>query len=349
MTKTFQSECRTGALQKLGVVLDNEFNPLSIPSSGVPSLHGTVCLSNDSLLRQSNPIEELTTFAASYDSMVGNRLKALRDFIAPPRPTTSRIFRLTTYNENEPWETVDYTKVKRGILADFAKVQQRTATKSDLQSVNRGLSVVLDRDQLKDKPEWQQMHTKWLIDMMMRATILEAVPLLEASATVANTVWDAASNPDLEIKNDIITQANITGFYPTNLVYGDLAALKRQNAYESQLTAGSIMRAGQYSEDQIATAIGVRTVFINAERTLNSTEASKTEIIGSNALLFTALDESPMDASNIVRHVTTGAYGGGEYAVYLTNVGVKLIVLTVENYEYLHVQHTTGIQQIAVN
>jgi hypothetical protein len=35
--------------------------------------------------------------------------------------------------------------------------------------------------------------------------------------------------------------------------------------------------------------------------------------------------------------------------VYITDVGVKLIALTVENYEYLHVQHTTGVQQIQVN
>ena len=56
-----------------------------------------------------------------------------------------------------------------------------------------------------------------------------------------------------------------------------------------------------------------------------------------------------MDASNIVRHVANAAYGGGDYAVYINEHGPKLISLTVENYEYLHTQHTSGVLQIAVN
>jgi len=71
-------------------------------------------------------------------------------------------------------------------------------------------------------------------------------------------------------------------------------------------------------------------------------------LIGSNAIVFTSMDESPMDASNLVRHVANAANGGGEYAVYITEIGVKLIALTVENYAYLHTQHTTGVQQIGV-
>jgi lambda repressor-like predicted transcriptional regulator len=302
------------------------------------------------LLRQSEYIEEITTYAISYDGMVGNRLRQLRDLLAPPRPSNSRIIRMTIYDEHEPFQTVDYTKVKRGVLADFARIAQRVATKEDLQIPNRGLTLLLDRDQLKDKPEWQQVHTKWLMDLMMRATVLEAIALLEASATVSNTTWDAGSNPDLELKNDIIALANATGFYPSTAIYGDIAALKRQNAYESQLTAGALARAGQFTEEQVATAIGVERCIINAERYQQATGATKQEIIGSNVLLFTSIEaDGPMDSSNLVRHVADAAYGGGDYAVYVTDVGVKLIALTVENYEYLHVQHTTGIQQVAVN
>jgi hypothetical protein len=341
---------RQAALESLGVVLGNEFAPNAIASPNLGTQHGQVCLANDSLLRQSEYIEELTTFAISYDSMVGNRLSQLRDVLAPPRPSNSRIVRLTIYDENEPWQTVDYTKVKRGVLADFMRVRQRVATKVDLQVPNRGLTVLLDRDQLKDKPEWQQVHTKWLLDLMMRATVLEAVSLLQTSAIVSTTTWDAGSNPDLELKQDIINLANTTGFYPLVAVYGDQAALKRQNAYETQLNAGALARAGQFTEEQVATAIGVNRCLINAERYQQASGTFKQEIIGSNVLLFTSIEaDGPMDSSNLVRHVANSAYGGGDYAVYITDVGVKLIALTVENYEYLHVQHTTGIQQVTVN
>ena len=113
--------------------------------------------------------------------------------------------------------------------------------------------------------------------------------------------------------------------------------------------AGSIARAGALTEQEIATKIGVSKCLINAERYVTAgTTSTKQEIIGSNVLLLTSVDESPMDASNVVRHVANGANGGGEYAVYITELGVKRIVLTVENYEYIHTQHTTGLMQLAV-
>lgn len=327
------------AQMQTGFALSNDWG--SVPS-------GTVCLANDSLLRQTEVIEELTAFAASYDSMVGNGLARLRDFLAPPRPSTSRIVRLTTFNENEPWETVDYNKVKRGILGDFSEVRQRTATKTDFQINNRGLTVIIDRDELKDKPELQQQHTKWLIDLLNRATVLEAVDIYTAAALADNSIWDAGSNPDLEIRNRILNLADVTGFYPQNVAYGDRAHLARQTAYESELTAGALARAGAYTEQQIAEALGVSNVLINAERYQN-TSTAKAEIIGKNVLIFTAIQSAgPMDPSNIVRHVASAAYGGGDYAVYVTDLGVKKVAITVENYEYLHTQHTTGIMKLAI-
>lgn len=337
------------------VALGNERYGQALEAAGVSLAlangnedHGTICLPNDSLLRTSQNIEELQTFAASYDSMVGNGLARLRDFVAPPRPSTERIVRLTTYNENEPWETVDVNRVKRGIMGDFAEVRQRTATKADLQLPNRGLSVILDRDELRGRPEWQQMHTKWLIDLLNRASVQEALAIYTASATIYKTVWDSASNPDLDLRNQILALADLTGFYPQNAAYGDRAHLKRQNAYESQLTAGSLARAAQFTEQEIATVLGVPNVLINAER-YQASAAAKQELIGQNVLLFTGIkDVGPHDPSNIVRHIQTGAGGAGEYAVYVTDLGVKKLVLTVENYEYIHTQHTSGIMLVQV-
>jgi hypothetical protein len=321
---------------------------LALANADLPS--GTLCLANDSLLRNTEVIEELTLFAASYDSMTGNGLARLRDFLAPPRPSGSRIVRLTTMNELEPWETVDYNKVKRGEMADFAEIRQRTATKTDFQINNRGLSVILDRDELRDKPEWQQMHTKWLIDLLNRATVQEAIAIYFAAATPSSLTWSSGSpNPDINIRNLLLTAANVTGFYPQNAAYGDAAFLLRATAYESELTAGSMARASVYTEEQLATALGVSQALINMERYQNTTTA-KVELIGSNVLLFTAVkDAGPADPSNLVRHVVTGSGASGEYAVYVTDIGVKKIMLTVENYELLHVQHTTGIYKVAVS
>lgn len=328
------------SLKQAGVALANDYHNLQ---------PGQVVLANDSILRGAVPIMDLTMWAAGYDAMVGNGLVKLRDFLAPPRPTDSRIFRLTSYVENEPWETVDYTKVKRGMLADFAEVRQRAVTKADLQGFNRGLSVILDRDEIAAKPEWVQLHAKWLIDLLNRASILETMATYQGASVAASTVWDSSSNPDLDLKARILALADTTGFYPQNVAYGDRALLKRQNAYESELTAGSLARAAAVTEEALATVLGVSQVLVNAERYQN-TGTAKQEIIGSNVLLFTGIKEAgPMDPSNIVRHVFTGRAGGGEYAVYQTDLGVKKVAITVENYELIHTQHTSGIMMLAVN
>ena len=95
--------------------------------------------------------------------------------------------------------------------------------------------------------------------------------------------------------------------------------------------------------------LGLDAVITSAER-YQSGATAKTEIVGSNVLVFTAIDgDSPEDPSNLVRCVANATFCGGEYAVYLTEEGVKTIYLTVENYELLSIQHTSGLMKIAIN
>jgi len=333
------SNTGASAFRRLGVALTNDHHSVRT---------GQACLANEALIVQSTYIEEITAWGIGYANAADNRLRVLRDFLAPGRPGTSRTIRLTQYDETEPWFTVDNQKIKRSVLGDFMEVRQRTAIKVDRLIFNRGLCVTLDLDELKDKPHWQQTHTQWLIDLLMRATVLEAIAIYQAAATVLNVTWDAASNPDLDIKTELIALANVTGFKPSRAVFGDTASLKRQQAYEQQLTAGSLAHSQMMTDEEIAVACGLGEVLTDAER-YQSTTTAKSEIVGSNVYVFTAFpDESPEDASNVVRHVANASYGGGEYAVYLTPIGVKKVVLTVENYELLATQHTTGIAQLAI-
>jgi len=333
------SNSRARACRSLGIAL----------SDSLPQSHGQVCLANDTLIDQASYTEELTTYGIGYGSMTGNKLRTLRDFIAPPRLSNSRTVRLTQYDETEPWATVDYNKIKRAPMADFAEVRQRSATKVDRTIPNRGLTVRLDRDQIKDRPMWQQIHTQWLIDLLLRATVMESLDVLSAAALSDLVTWNSTSDPDMDIKSRLLAQANITGFYPRRALYGDQATLKRQRAYRAQLNAGSLAGAQAVGDDQIAAVIGLDAVLSSAER-YQSGASARTELVGSNVLVFTSIDtDSPEDPSNLVRCVANASFGGGEYAVYLTQEGVKTIYLTVENYELISVQHTTGLMKIAVS
>ncbi len=313
-----------------------------LPTPELPQRHGQVCLANDSLIEQATYREEVTSFGIGYADPHRNQLAQLRDFLAPRR-ASGRNAIITRYNEDEPFEVVDYRKVKRNPGAEFPEVKQRTSTKDTRLVPNRGLTVRLDRDQLKEKPDWEKMHTQWLIDMLMRASIMEALALAQASAATETLTWDNASNPDLDIKErNIEVIAPTIGFHANRALFGEAATLLRQKAYEAQDNAGAQVRAMKTSDTEIATAIGLDSVRTNVERYNNG--GTKQNFLGSKVLLFTAVPgETPEDPSNLVRHVSNASYGGGEYAVYVTEQGVKTVFITVENYELLHVQHTGGI------
>jgi hypothetical protein len=318
------------------------------PSAGLPERHGQVCLANDSLIEQATYREEVTTFGIGYADPLRNQLAGLRDFLAPRRPAGRNAI-VTQYDEDQPFEVVDYKKVLRNPGADFAEVKQRTSTKVSRLIPNRGLTVRLDRDQLKEKPNWENMHAQWLIDMLIRASILQGLALASAAAVTDTFTWDSNANPDLDLKNVMVNiLAPAVGFKPNRALYGEAATLQRQIAYESQDTAGAFARAALMSDDQLATALGVDRVRTNAER-YNNASGNKVTFLGSKVLLFTGVDgESPEDPSNLVRHVAQASYGGGEYAVYITEQGVKTVFITVENYELPVVQHTTGLMEITI-
>ena len=312
-----------------------------LPTTDVGSLkHGQICLANDDLFSQETVQTELTTFGIGYADPNRNKLSDLLNYIAPKR-TGPRNILVTQYDETEPFEAVDPAKVKRAELGDFHTVKQRSSTKVARHVVNRGLAIVLDNDQLKDKPLWEQMHVQWLIDLLTRASIIEALALYNAFAATSNLTWSSGTpNPDLDITTkNVSVLAPATGFRANRALYGEPATLLRRQAYELSNTPGGYSGAAAISDDAIATRIGVDRARTNAER--YNQAGGKLTFLGSKILLFSAVDaESPEDISNVVRHVSNTDLGG-EYSVYMERK-LKKTIISVENYELLATQHVGG-------
>jgi hypothetical protein len=318
-----------------------------MPQDAIGDLrHGQVCLANDSLFSQATYNVESTTYGIGYADPNRNQLIQLLNYLAPPRPGP-RNATLTVYDETEPFEVIDYQTVKRSELGDFRTVKQRTSTKVVRKLVNRGLSIVLDNDQLRDKPNWQNMHTAYLIDLLTRASILEYIAVMTAAAAQGDVVWNGLANPDLDVKStNVQVLAAATGFKANRVALGEDAALLRQIAYEQQNNAGSYARAGMMTDEQIATSMGVDRARTNVERYNNG--GTKETFLGSKVLLFTAQDQESMeDNSNVVRHTGTTDMGGGNYATYIEE-RLKKTIITVENYELFAVQHTSGLALLNV-
>jgi len=300
--------------------------------------HGMVCLANDSLFSQATYQQEITTFGIGYADPNRNRLMQLLEVLAPTR-TGPRNAIVTVYDETEPFETVDPKKVKREILGDFAEVKQRTSSKTTVKVPNRGLTIVLD--QIEEKPNWEQMHVSWLMDLLTRASLLEVIAIYRAFAPAAPVVWDALANPDLDVKStNIQIIAPVTGFKSNRAAIGEYAALLRQLAYEDKNNPAGFAGAGALTDEQIAARMGLDRVLTNVERYNNN--GSKDTFLGSDVLIFNGMDsESPEDISNVVRHVANTNISGGKYAVYIDR-RLKKTFITVENYEKFNTQHTGG-------
>lgn len=308
--------------------------------------HGQICLANDSLFSQSTFQQEVTTFGIGYADPNRNNLVNLLSYLAPTR-LGPRNALVTVYDETEPFEAVDYKAVKRSELGDFREVKQRTSTKVTRKLVNRGLSVVLDNDQLKDKPNWRAMHTMWLIDLLTRASILEVLALYAAFAATDTYQWNANADPDMDVQNlNVNVLAPATGFKANRILYGEAATLIRKNSYRAQNNAGGYASASLNDAD-LAPSLNLDRARVNAERYNNA--GSKDTFLGSKFLLFTAQDaESPEDASNVARHVANTDFGGGQYATYIEE-RLKKTILTVENYELFATQHTGGAALVTIN
>lgn len=307
---------------------------------------GLVALANDSLINASMVNTELTDKAIGWSRT--NKLRELRNHFAPTRVRATRKVSISSYLNADAFQSITPAKRKRAIGADHAEVSQPTISKGTKYLDNVGLQVCIDSDQLAENPNLEWSWTQWMIDMLMRADCQEAVTLIDVSAVSVSKTWDATANPDLDIRNANKAGADLTGIYANSAAYGDNAVLLRMGSYEAAGRANGAIASAAMNGD-IATRIGVERLLLNAERYTSSSTA-RTEFIGSNVYLFTAIDGDPaVDASNLVRLVANASYGGGEYAVYVTNPTPKKRIIMVEAYSAFHMQHVLGLRKTPVS
>lgn len=332
------------AVVGIGPLGDDTFVPR--PMGGSEMAFGQVALANDSLITQSMVNTELTEYAIGWDR--ANKLRTVRDFIAPNRSRATRKVTTTSYVNADAFQTVDPTKRKRAIGADHLDVPQPTWTKSTVQLANVGLQICLDSDQLKEQPNLERIATQWLMDILLRADVYEAVALLDAGATNAAKTWDATTNPDYDIKSQAKLSRDLTGVWPNSGLAGDAAMLLRMAAYEAAARANGAGAAAAIN-GVLTARTGLDRFLENAEAYTSSSTA-RTEFVGSHVYLFTAVEnEGMVDPSNIVRLTSPASYGGGDYAVYVNDPTPKKRIVMVEGYAYFHAQHVLGMRDIVVS
>lgn len=295
---------------------------------------GQICLANDSRFVQTHFNEPVTAYAIGLPvADVSGDL----DFLVPRVPVPRRFSYRDYANVKElVSETVDDI---RAIGGDFKRVEfegKETQAKTD----NKGLSIVIDLDEVADGDPWQEravykLKRRLLINELRRAGALFA------AGTASNKTWDtsAGKDPDADVVDDLIAAGTAGGVRPNRVFYGWTAWAKRYKSHRAQASAGGFASAG-LTEEQLAGVLGVEGVR-KSTAIYQSTSSAKAEIIGSKVFVFSQTNmPDTEDPSNVKRFVTPV---GGDFRVYTQQISAKLFVVTVEHYSTIATVKSSGL------
>jgi hypothetical protein len=303
--------------------LDNGSNPA-----------GQICLANEARFTSSYASEPLTNYAT----------KTL-DFLFPPVQVPRR-FEFKSADNSEAF--LSETDDVRAIGADFKHVEYKGTTALN-KTINKGLTVRVDLDQVAGMPNWRELYTARLLQRVLRNELRRAVTAITGGATNTTKTWDTTNgkDPDMDVVNEILAATDGGGVRPNRVMYGDGAWTKRLLSHRAQSTAGGYGSAG-FTFAELASWFGVDRVMTSRERYQNSA-TTKTKVLSDMVILFYAEDGvTPDDPSNTKRFWTP-VDGGGKYRVYEQPVSSKLVDLTVEHYSNVVVTSATGLRTLTIS
>jgi hypothetical protein len=311
--------------------------------SGDRNETGQMYFANESRFIEANFSEPLTTFATGWKDP--NAIEDTLAHVAPNVPVSRRFeFAQATNAEEFMSETDDV----RAIGASFKRVEF-TSAKVNSKTLNKGLTIRIDDDNVNDLPNWQEIYTGRLMRRLLRNELRRAVTLLAAAATNNALTWDttAGKDPDQDITTKVIAYQDAAGVAPNRGLYGRIAWNKRQISHRAQNTAGGFASAGM-TPDQVAGYLGLDAVRVSNER-YQSAAATKTKVVPDIVLIYHAeANQTPEDPSNIKRFVSM-TNGGTPFRVYVQRVGAKFTDITVEHYSLVVITSTLGVQKLTIS
>lgn len=283
--------------------------------------------------------EALTSYAVGWRDP--EDLEMLLNEVAPVT-TVGRRFEYRVFQNAD--EFLIDTDDERHTGASFKEVR-RTSKLDTGKTVNRGLRVVLDHDEIDDIPGAEELWTGWILRRMIRSELYRALALLDAASTNAAKTWNSSANPDADMRAACQLALNASGMYPNTLLIGDAAWNLRQDSYEAQGTSNIAAVHAGYDLGRLASYLQLARARINKSR-YQSSASAKSEMIGSKLYIYLAEGGlTTEDPSNIKRFVSP-VQGGGQRRVYRQELDGKRVAITVEHYSQTKITSTLGIRKI---
>lgn len=241
----------------------------------------------------------------------------------------------------------------RAIGAAFKKVQFRgtTVTASTQQ---KGLTMCVDHKTLRKVngrivPGWENRYAAALKARLVRAEIVRGLALLDGASTNANVVWNAASNPDGDLRAQAQATRIATGMMPTHLLMANAAQQIRQDAYEDAARANHAMsNHAAYTKEQIAGYVGVKKVIIEDGIKQAKKGAAKVERLAASTYTYSATDSPIIDDPSNIKRAWSQTPFNGRWAVAI-KPGTVNTEITVFHESLIFVPITAGIIKRSVS
>ncbi|KAF0093436.1 MAG: hypothetical protein E1N59_2837 [Puniceicoccaceae bacterium 5H] len=324
--------------------------PYAIPLEAVHADQGSNCqpgfvyASNESRFDESQYSEPLTNYiVGGWDS---DPLEQLLEFYAPG-VQVPRLFEYKEFLHSDEFWSDDGDEDVREIYADFARVKERGAVDKNGKTLNKGLTIVLDRDKLNG-PFSEQQETMRLMQRLKRNEIRRAINLLKAAATNVNLTWDttAGKDPEQDIRNQLLLSQQAVGLRPNRVGYGETAWEKRVTACRAQNNAGGYASAAM-SVQQVGSFLNVESITATDARYKGA--STLTPYVANQVLMFYAVSGLGVNDPSCIKRFVSPVEGGGRIRVYRREMGPKLIAITVEHYSSIVLTSTLGIRKATIS
>lgn len=208
----------------------------------------------------------------------------------------------------------------RAIGASFKRVENRGTTVTD-STRQKGLTMRVEHKRVPKVngvfvAGWEQMYAAALKNRLIRAEKVRGLALVDASATNVAKVWDAASNPDGDLRGMASATRTASGMKPTHMVLGYMAQQLRQDAYEAATRANHAMaKHADYSMEELARYTGAGQVILEDGIKQTAKGATKTDTSGLVVYSYNATESPIMEDPSNFKRAWSPVDGGGKWAV----------------------------------
>jgi hypothetical protein len=338
-TSILKAQARfNAALPLIAAVLGAQYDPDFAGQTGI------ITQLNASSLVQGSFSEPLTTYATGWRDDAD--LQAEIDFIAP----SVQVGRRFEYKKNINWEAYlsGTEEDLRSSGGDFKTVEMNS-TKELAKTSNRGLQIVVDLDDVREEPNWEQTRVAQLMRRIKVNKLRRALGIHTAADTNTAKTWDttAGKDPDYDVMAELVTAANAAGIKPNRVAYGDTAWSKRSLAHRAQTSAGGFSSSG-LTPEALAGVLGVEGV-LHSNARYSATKTTKTEVFGTLVLMLTAMANADTEDPSNVKDFWSATDQGTRYAVHSIPWGIKKHIIAVEHNECMELTSNLGIRSLTIS